>query len=80
MEDEVNINILDDDNININLQNEETINAQVQEYRIENNYNYLQNKPQINSVELIGNKTTSDLNLQEPIDLATNTDIDNMFR
>lgn len=35
-------------------------------------YNGLVNKPQINSVELIGNKTSSDLGLQSIInDLAT---------
>lgn len=43
------------------------------------NYNYLTNKPQINSVELVGNKTSSELKLQDEMEALTNTDIENLL-
>ena len=44
------------------------------------NYNELSNKPQINSIELIGNKTPSELHLQEEMEDITNEEINNLFR
>ena len=48
------------------------------------NYERLSNKPQINSVELIGNKTSDELNIQRKGNYAntriTNIEIDNLFR
>ena len=43
------------------------------------NYEYLTNKPQINSVELVGNKTSSELKLQDEMEALTNTDIENLL-
>lgn len=43
------------------------------------NYNYLTNKPQINNIELIGNKTSNDLKLQDQMDALTNMDIENLL-
>lgn len=43
------------------------------------NYEDLKNKPKINSKELIGDKSGSDLNLQEKMDLMTEHDIDIMM-
>lgn len=40
------------------------------------NYEKLKNKPSINSVELIGNKTSDDLKLQGKIESITAHDID----
>lgn len=40
-----------------------------------NDYNYLLNKPSINSVTLIENKTSSDLGLQDAMDYITNTEL-----
>jgi len=45
----------------------------------DNNYEALDNKPSINSVMLLGNKTSSDLGLQDELDMADFTDIDDMF-
>jgi len=42
-------------------------------------YELLRNKPSINSVTLIGNKTSTDLGLQDELDYADFTDIDDMF-
>lgn len=42
-------------------------------------YNKLINKPQINSVELIGNKTGEELNLQDKMTAITEQDIDNII-
>lgn len=43
------------------------------------NYNYLTNKPQINSVELVGNKTSSELKLQDEMEALSNIDIENLL-
>ena len=48
-----------------------------------NNYNQLINKPRINDVELIGNKSLDNLGIQEKGNYAntrvTNLEIDNLF-
>lgn len=44
------------------------------------NYNDLLNKPKINNIELIGNKKSSELNLQEEMEEITNLEIDKMFK
>ena len=44
-----------------------------------NNYNTLTNKPQINSVTLIGNKTGEELNLQDKMKEITNQEIDTII-
>lgn len=43
------------------------------------NYNYLINKPQINSIELVGNKTSSELKLQGEMEALSNMDIENLL-
>ena len=42
-------------------------------------YDDLQNKPQINSVTLIGNKTSGQLGLAEAYELATSAQLDSLF-
>lgn len=42
-------------------------------------YEELENQPQINGVTLLGNKTSSDLGLQEELSFATNSEIDTLF-
>lgn len=44
-----------------------------------NNYNYLSNKPKINDIELIGNKTSNELKLQDHMEALTNMDIENLL-
>ena len=43
------------------------------------NYEYLTNKPQINNITLTGNKTSSELKLQDEMDALSNTDIENLL-
>ena len=43
------------------------------------NYEYLTNKPQINSVELVGNKTSNELKLQDQMEALSNIDIENLL-
>lgn len=42
-------------------------------------YNKLTNKPSINAVELIGNKTSDELYLQDKMDTLTNNDIEELL-
>lgn len=44
-----------------------------------NNYEYLTNQPKINDVTLIGNKTSSDLKLQDEMEALSNMDIENLL-
>lgn len=43
-----------------------------------NDYNLLCNHPKINNVELVGNKTTKDLNIEE-YELITNSEIEELL-
>ena len=43
------------------------------------NYNYLNNKPKINDVELKGNKTSKQLGLQEEMESLTNLEIEEIL-
>ena len=43
------------------------------------NYNYLNNKPKINNVELKDNKTSKDLKLQDEMKEFTNIELEAMF-
>ena len=43
------------------------------------NYEYLTNKPQINNITLIGNKTSRDLKLQDEMEALSNMDIENLL-
>lgn len=43
------------------------------------NYNYLNNKPKINNVELKDNKTSKDLKLQDEMKEFTNIELETMF-
>lgn len=44
-----------------------------------NNYNNLNNKPKINNVELVGNKTSKDLKIQDEMESLTNIDIEEII-
>lgn len=76
---------LENNNIDIDITDEENIEFEVNatDKSGTSNYNYLYNKPKINSVELIGNKSSDELNLQEKGNYAnskvTNIEIDNLF-
>lgn len=42
-------------------------------------YNRFYNKPQINGIELIGNKTSKQIHVQHEMDEVTNQDIDHII-
>lgn len=42
-------------------------------------YNYLVNQPKINDVTLVGNKTSSELKLQDEMEALSNIDIENLL-
>ena len=82
---DLKINVLDNstNEFKINdLDNVSNINTSLYNY-IEgtgsNDYNALSNKPKINDVILQGNKTSSQLGLQDTIVDITNSEINNLF-
>lgn len=78
MEDRFDIELDNDEELDISIGDSvEIINIGT------NNYNQLINKPSINDVELIGNKTLDNLGIQEKGNYAntrvTNLEIDSLF-
>ena len=75
MEDEMIINIENDDNSEIIVDADAALTLK--------DYEDLYNKPQINEVELDGNKSLEDLGIQKSGEYAntkvTNAEIDNLF-
>ena len=71
------------DNIIEIINNDYIVEIEEASYTIETgnisvcNYEHMPNKPKINSVELVGNKTSSDLNLVSTTDIALKEDISN---
>lgn len=68
-----------DESIDILDGKDESLIIQEGNYYGTNDYNKLNNKPQINSVELIGNKTSNDLNLQDKMKSLTNMEIEKLL-
>lgn len=65
--------------INMEIQNEKDINLSLGESKGTTNYVALSNKPQINDVTLIGNKTSKELHLEHELDVITPQEIDTMI-
>lgn len=68
--DELRIVLNADEQLRVNMQETTPLSLRLQNLEIHtvtNNYEDLDNKPSINSVELVGNKTTSDLGLQSEL-------------
>lgn len=59
--------------------NEENITTLEEDVEGTNNYNQLNNKPQINSVTLQDNKTAKQLGLQEEMESLTNLEIEEIL-
>lgn len=70
----------DIDNVLLEESANEIVTLEENQSGTTSNYDYLFNKPKINDVELQGNKTSSDLKLQEQMDEITNMDIEELFR
>jgi len=66
MSDTIRVNIVEDAPISVNVSDAV-------------NYNNVTNKPQINGVELIGNKTTSDLGIGDTWELIYNVSLQEIF-
>lgn len=62
--------IIDDLNDNLDFTVDAYVNVAT------TNYNDLINKPQINGVTLVGNKTSAEIHVQDPIGDVTSQDID----
>lgn len=80
----ININVGDNQEVNMEVLGNESLGFEFTSTGGTNNYERLSNKPQINSVELIGNKTSDELGLQPEGDYAntrvTNLEIDELFK
>ena len=66
MNEEMDVQITEDETFNVRFGLDETINLAVYEGNVvlDQNYEHLTNKPKINSVELIGNKTSEELGIE----------------
>ena len=65
--------------IDINIPAKPTISMQIGEAHVSANYTALTHKPKINSVELVGDKSASDLNLQSKMDALTTQEIEQIL-
>lgn len=65
LEDELSVELVDNDILDIDLDaSEDEFSIDIMDYEeVENDYNKLINKPSINGVELIGDKSFADLHL-----------------
>ena len=53
--------------------------SQIKEWDNANNYELNTNKPSINSIELLGDKDSDSLGLQDKMDAMSNFDIENLL-
>lgn len=71
----------ENDNFNFNVENsEQTLNYGIENVTEITDYNKLINLPKINDVELIGNKSSSELKLQGEMEALSNMDIENLLK
>lgn len=83
MEDELEIILEDEDTLELELQDEDTLDVELETDTTEvvtSDYEKLNNLPQINNVELTGNKTSEDLGLQEEMREITNLELEEIFK
>lgn len=66
-------------NVTLGIQRTREINLGLRQSQGSLNYNVLYNKPSINYVELVGNKTGEELYLQDAMDEITPQEIDNIL-
>lgn len=79
---EINIDILRSDPINVEIPRSDSINIDIDSTKtvvIGGDYPPLRYKPQINSIELIGNKTSKQLKLQDEMDAMTIQEIEKIL-
>lgn len=66
---------LRNDNVEIEINSNPTVITNIGT----NDYEKLKNQPQINTVTLLGNKTSKDLKLQDEMNRISNTELENIF-
>lgn len=82
---DIDVNVIENENVSMNIQDSgSNLSFQLRETPMStNDYNKLVNKPSINSIVLIHNKTSEDLGLQPAGEYAdakiTNLEIDALF-
>lgn len=77
---EINSEINISDSVNFGISDSEEITFGIaSNYQGTGNYNSLSNKPQINDVVLIGNKSSEQLHLQDEMDYLTNNEIEQLL-
>lgn len=81
MPEDLNAKFLDDEKLNADFKDAEQINATFGEViRVATgNYEELSNKPKINNVELLGNKTSKQLKLQDEMEAMTVQEIEKIL-
>lgn len=83
--DDIDVNVIENENVSMDIQDSgSNLSFQLRETPMStNDYNKLVNKPSINSIVLIHNKTSEDLGLQPAGEYAdakiTNLEIDALF-
>lgn len=65
--------------LNAELQSNNKLSGKMASTRYAKDYNKLINHPTLNGIEIIGDKTSQDYNLQEELDLVSEQDIDNII-
>lgn len=81
---ELELEVEYDDTTELELEDEETSDIDIENSDVvgtgeTTNYEKLKNKPQINSVELLGDKSSDELGLQDEMEALTNTEIESLI-
>lgn len=86
MGEELKLQLQEEDILDISLDEDSTLNIDMEtdtSTETERNYNNLYNKPSINNIELMGNRSLDDLDIQikgnYPDEALTNQDIENIL-
>ena len=84
---ELELDFSEEDELQLDFEDEEELQLELNEDpkgMTEKNYENLINKPKINNIELLGNKTLNDLGIQEKGSYAekriTNTELEEIFK
>lgn len=83
MEEELEVLLEEEEEIQIELEQEEELEIGLEGDATNvtvNNYEELPNKPRINDIELIGNKTAKELELQEEMETLSNLEIEEILK
>lgn len=71
--------MLEDAKIELSIQDDNDISFSKSDLELIYDYNALSNKPKINDIELVGDKKSNDLHLQDEMSAISDTDIDKII-